>query len=411
MLTPVEDAAAHPADAPHAERSVTVAIHGDTPSVRRAPKKKRSAPSVTLPRITEVVEDLPPLELDTDEFSLRPALFLGIGGTASHVLRRLRRRLHDRFGDLARVPILQLLTLDTDAKSLFEASRGEIGTALKESETLAIPLRRPQEYRSQSAKLLRWMSRRWLYNIPRSLQTEGLRPLGRLAFVDHADVILDGIRKKLVAASDPSAIAASSENSDVPVSYVPRVFIISSISGGTGSGMVLDVAYAVRKIQSELDLSQEAIRGLLIHSTSRHTGGTRDLSITNAYACLNELYNYSHPEGFYPGESLQKNSRDTSIRIKKRSGSSTATPLEAEIDQAAAKQAELLEIDLDHVVTNLRDLLLPGIGWRFKNFFPQCPPGNCPEFQGLAKSQYAGASHYRCAQNPQRTARLSRPGR
>ena len=48
-----------------------------------------------------------------------------------------------------------------------------------------MPLRRSQDYREDSRKILEWLSRRWLFNIPRSLQTEGLRPLGRLALVDH----------------------------------------------------------------------------------------------------------------------------------------------------------------------------------------------------------------------------------
>ena len=42
-----------------------------------------------------------------------------------------------------------------------------------------------QEYREDSTRLLKWLNRRWLYNVPRSLQTEGIRPLGRLAYVDH----------------------------------------------------------------------------------------------------------------------------------------------------------------------------------------------------------------------------------
>ena len=48
------------------------------------------------------------------------------------------------------------------------------------------PCAKPQEYRSETPEILEWLSRRWLYNIPRSLKTEGIRPLGRLALVDHA---------------------------------------------------------------------------------------------------------------------------------------------------------------------------------------------------------------------------------
>jgi len=57
---------------------------------------------------------------------------------------------------------------------------------LADHETLAVPLRSPQDYRVRADRLLAWLSRRWLYNIPKSLQTDGLCPLGRLALVDHA---------------------------------------------------------------------------------------------------------------------------------------------------------------------------------------------------------------------------------
>ena len=41
------------------------------------------------------------------------------------------------------------------------------------------------------------MSRRWLYNIPRSLETRGYRPLGRVALVDHSQRVLGLIDQKL----------------------------------------------------------------------------------------------------------------------------------------------------------------------------------------------------------------------
>lgn len=247
------------------------------------------------------VRDLPPIEMSPDEYQFRPTLFIGIGGTAARTLKRLRHRLNDRFEAMSTVPSLQMLLLDTDVKALSQASRGDDAASLKPYETIALPLRRCQDYREDSERLLLWLSRRWLYNIPRSLQTEGLRPLGRLAFVDRAKPVLEQIRTAIAAVMAPNALAASRQGigHEVYDDY-PRIFLVASISGGTGSGMVLDVAYAVRKVLTGLGLPHEGLCGLLAHSTGRNSA-QRELAAANAYSCLSELAHYSRTRR-YPGD-------------------------------------------------------------------------------------------------------------
>jgi serine/threonine protein kinase len=246
------------------------------------------------------VRDLPPLEVQPDEAGLRPTLYLGIGGTAGHVLKRLRRRLYERFGDRSATPVLQMLLIDSDAGALSRHSGAADQGGINPDEMLAIPLRKPEDYRPDSVEILQWLSRRWLYNIPRSLQTEGLRPLGRLALVDHANEFFDRVREALARCVSGEALAAAEKNTGLPIrDRTPRVFIVASLSGGAGSGMVLDVGYAVRMLLADMDLPDLGVCGLLTHSTSRAVQG-QDLAIANAYACLNELAHYQ--SGGYPGE-------------------------------------------------------------------------------------------------------------
>jgi len=253
------------------------------------------------PRVAPVVTELPPIDVADTAATLRPTLFLGIGGTGASTLARLRQRLHDRLGGLDAAPAFGILLLDTDPKTLHLATQGEEGAALALQETLALPLRRTEDYRSGSAQLLQWMSRRWLYNIPRSLQTEGLRPLGRLALVDHAAELFKRLHAALAAVTSPEALKTTSERTGLSISDVtPRVFIITSIAGGTGSGMALDAAYAVRKVLADLGQPDNSVYGILTHSTGRKAA-TRDLAIANSYACLSELHHYSSVSPF-PGE-------------------------------------------------------------------------------------------------------------
>src|SRR5205814_10269416 len=100
---------------------------------------------------------LPPLMLDDQSGSAcAPTVFIGIGGAATRTLRKLRQRLHDRLGSLDELPAVTMLLLDTDVKSLNQAVQGPPGAALAGHETLALPLRRSQDYRHAAADILGW---------------------------------------------------------------------------------------------------------------------------------------------------------------------------------------------------------------------------------------------------------------
>lgn len=246
--------------------------------------------------------DLPPFELTPADVDYRPTIFIGIGGLAALTLQSLQRKLLDRFGDLRSAPALQFLLFDTDAETLQQVTEGEGPALLNNDAAIFLPLRQPSEYRRDSANHLQWLSRRWIFNIPRSLQTQGFRPLGRLAFADHSQRVAERIERTISAAVDPDSLAASAQRTGLPFHEgPPRVFIVSSISGGTGSGMVLDVAYLVRKVLKDLGLSAEGICGMLAHCTGRNSRA-RDLAVASAYAFLAELQHYSNLQYSYPGD-------------------------------------------------------------------------------------------------------------
>ncbi len=172
-------------------------------------------------------------------------------------------------------------------------------------ETLLTPLYAPEHYRPRARALLRWLDRRWLYGIPRSLITEGLRPLGRLALVDNAGPILERLRDGLARVTASAARAAAVEATGLPMrEESPRVFLVASISGGTGGGMLLGLAYAVRQILADLHLSQDGICGVLLHATSRKPA-EQVLARANAHATLREVAHFSRSEAAYPGDTSE----------------------------------------------------------------------------------------------------------
>lgn len=281
------------------ERSETKKTHVLGNAAGTAPAAAAFALASFAPAVRPIA-DLPPIEVDASAGELRPTLFLGVGGTAGKALSQLRRRLADRFGPEP-IPSIETLLIDTDARSLAEAASGDTATALGNCETMALPLRSAREYTSSSRNMMLWLSRRWLYNIPRSLRTEGRRPLGRLALVDHAAAWCERLRSVLARISSDAAVAASAERTGSRFGAgSPRVFVVASVSGGTGGGIVLDLTYAVRRILAELGCATDGVCQVLTHSTDRNPV-TAELATANAYASLIELEHYAR-FGYASGE-------------------------------------------------------------------------------------------------------------
>lgn len=243
---------------------------------------------------------LPPIEVAEQALTLSPTLFLGVGRSAARVLLQLRRRLADRFGQLKDIPALQMLLIDSDTKDVLAATNHRHG--FTPQELVPIPLRHPQEYRSESGTLLRWIGRRWLYNIPKSLKTEGLRPLGRLAFVDHAEDVCQRIRAAIMAATSSESLESSRESSGLQFpEHEMRIVLVASISGGTGGGMIADLGYLARHLLAERGFRDDNVTAILTHSTG-HNPRETELAAVNAYATLSELNHFARLGSYYPGE-------------------------------------------------------------------------------------------------------------
>lgn len=245
---------------------------------------------------------LPKLDL-VNKTAYRPTVFIGIGGTGGMILCHLKQILSDRFGEPDELPALQLLYVDTDITAINAACTGVCGCNLVEDQTLLTPLRQTQEYRQRPVSNLDSISRRWIYNTPRSMKTEGFRALGRLSLLDNSERILDSIRKSILTCVSSDAIALSTRNSGLPFQEEdPRVFIVSSVSGGTGGGMAIDLAYATRQVLAECGYADDEICALFSFSTSGCSKAS-GISSANTYAFCEELNYFSQAGSDYPGES------------------------------------------------------------------------------------------------------------
>ena len=213
---------------------------------------------------------------------MQPTLYIAVGGVGIQILCRFRDLLARR--DAATKPPFdwQMLAIDTDRAELKEACSTAWNNPIPSSDTLHLPLRLPQEYRERSQVNLEWLSHRWLYNIPRSLETRGYRPLGRLALVDHFEKALSHIDSKL---AQLAAMHVAGPNQQEPKEV--RVVLLAGMGGGTGSGMAIDLANAARaRIQASGRRAQ--LQGIFV-CTCLGNASASPLSVANTYALLAEL--------------------------------------------------------------------------------------------------------------------------
>lgn len=255
----------------------------------------------TMPIESSPATGLPPLDLSTQILSQTPTLIIGVGGSAANVLVHVRRQLDDRYGGLNHVPAIQMLLMDTDHDAVRSLEGRTKSWPL--NGILPLPLRDSGSYRQSNVDGLASISRRWMYNIPRSRKTEGLRALGRLAFLDHAPRVLESLRSCLRIATAQESIEKSAKHTGLSLETQSlRVFVVASISGGTGSGIVVDLGYALRQVLAELCLSDEGMVAILMHNVPSGPASRTELAIANSYACLRELHYFSRHDTDYPGE-------------------------------------------------------------------------------------------------------------
>lgn len=259
------------------------------------------SPTLTMRRAREPqIEHVDTPEIATDQ-ALRPTLIIGIGNVAGLVMQRMKQRLCDRLGKGKPCPSVQFLYLDADPQGVQKTARGDDGAPLDPQEVMLLGLRKSQEYRSEGPALLQWLSRRWLYNIPRSQTPEGLRPLGRLALADHARSVRERLRKLLQSVQSPDSCKASHAASGLTFGGQPRVIVLGAICGGTAGGMMLDVCFLARQMLERLGNPARDVTGLMMHYRGRQPAA-HELAVVNTYATLAELDYYCRPEKPFPGD-------------------------------------------------------------------------------------------------------------
>src|SRR5262249_20165101 len=126
---------------------------------------------------------------------------------------------------------------------------------------------------------------------------EGWRGLGRLAFVSSAAAITARLRDELAACVAPEALAAVDRRTGLGLrSTWPRVYVVTSLTGGTGRGLFLALADARRRTLAQLGYPRAEVVGvLLVPAPDRSPASAR--AVANAHAALAELNHFAAAGG------------------------------------------------------------------------------------------------------------------
>jgi hypothetical protein len=255
---------------------------------------------------TPVPERLAPPEV-TGPGPLRPTLVVGLGYTGLRVLQQFRKQAADRFGPADRTPLIRCLYVDTDPDAEAAAATDQSGAglvALTPDQVLVTRLNRTGHYlkpRLNGRTLVEgWFDPQLLYRLPRTPTTMGLRALGRLAFCDHYRQLTQKIEIELDACLSPDAIGTTRTATDLELrTNQPRVYVVAGLGGGTGAGMFLDMAYAVRAQLRRIGYADPDVVGVLLVPPDAPAGELSVQAQANAYAALTELHHYCRPESVF----------------------------------------------------------------------------------------------------------------
>jgi serine/threonine protein kinase len=251
-----------------------------------APKSRTRAPGIHRnPVVANAIDRKDANGAPSEVSSESPSeLIIAIGGLAVESVSVLRKQ-RSAPATFCEVPD-RYLVLDTDSRSLEPLVDRNNPHRLDYGSVVHLPIRTPNYYREET-KPFPQLSRRWVYNIPRSQLTEGVRPLGMLALLDHAALVFDRLQ---IALSD--LMEQGGERS------ILRVKLIASLMGGTGSAMVAELGFMVRQAAETLGVNVHV--ELICTCASPSPTALGDLASASAMASLLEINHYFRTGGLHP---------------------------------------------------------------------------------------------------------------
>ncbi len=237
----------------------------------------------------------------TGEGILFPALVLAIGQTGKKVVESLKKLIADRYSHPDKTPNIRYLLIDTDPEGV-PSGAPDNPTEIAPHESVLARLNRPGHYlqRESLPPVDSWMPSGTLYKLSRNPgAAEGIRAFGRLALFDHYRIIAQRVRQEIEAFMIETPVNEANKNTKLGLrTNRPRAYIVTSLSGGTGAGMFLDIAFLLRHEMRQVGYFKAEINGIFFAPPATRSGA-RNVALGNAYAAFTELNHFQSKKTVY----------------------------------------------------------------------------------------------------------------
>ncbi len=241
-----------------------------------------------------------------EQVEVAPTLVIGLGGSGTWTARRLKKLMRQRYGI---IPLIRFLFLDCDQGAF--TSQPELAD-VQDAEKVAMFIRNPeqiwqevQEGIGERAKWRDWLPEQLNVGILRGARgAGGIRPVGRFALFASLQEVwgrLNSALRDILAIEQQLRTTLGDQAERVTVHYSePRIYIIGSLCGGTGSSLFLDIAVLVRHcLRQNAPDAQPSIVGVFFlpsvfanEPTLRSNIASLSILQANGYAALKELEHF-----------------------------------------------------------------------------------------------------------------------
>ncbi|HHP7231622.1 MAG TPA: tubulin-like doman-containing protein [Xenococcaceae cyanobacterium] len=229
------------------------------------------------------------------EKSMIPTVLVGVGGTGAEVLSRVRRFVEETYDSLDKFPLISFLWVDTD-KGYKITNPEAAGSEFKDYEKCHATVSGIEvETRLDNMERFPWIEKWFPPELEKNISSlesgaGQIRACGRFAFFCNYAKIQRDFRQALNRVKGKENYMLNRYGIKIIPNSV-NVFVTGSISGGTGSGMLIDLGYCLRHwLKGEGNVEITAIVPMPNAFAGISVG---EGVIANGYAALMELSYFS----------------------------------------------------------------------------------------------------------------------
>lgn len=235
-----------------------------------------------------------------DKIKLKKTLYIGLGGTGAATLLRVKECFIDSYGEIP--PMIGFLAIDTDTAAYNKEVTSNTGKSIKleQNELLVCTVRNALPTYRNNPKIYDWVPTDNVSKLS-SIAGQGagaVRSNGRFIAYYNYKSIEDNIKAAIthihqLIPQDSPYLVDTNKNG---IEYPTTINVFSSVAGGTGSGMIVDVLCLINKAMEALALQFDLYPWLVLPEIFRaiNNGPAMANVLFNAYGTLRTLDYIEH---------------------------------------------------------------------------------------------------------------------